>query len=48
VIASQMFTQMTGSGHYGRAAAVGVVLLVAVIPLLAVNVRRFRQQEEIR
>jgi alpha-glucoside transport system permease protein len=48
VIASQMFTQMNSSGHYGRAAAVGVVLLVAVIPLLVVNVRRFRQQEEIR
>ncbi|HXG40943.1 MAG TPA: sugar ABC transporter permease [Candidatus Limnocylindrales bacterium] len=48
VIASQMFTQLTGSGHYGRAAAVGVVLLVAIIPLLVLNVRRFRQQEELR
>jgi alpha-glucoside transport system permease protein len=48
VIASQMFTQLFGAGHYGRAAAVGVVLLIAVIPLLVINIRRFRQQEEIR
>jgi alpha-glucoside transport system permease protein len=48
VIASQMFTQLAGAGHYGRAAAVGVVLLIAVIPILAINVRRFRQQEEMR
>jgi alpha-glucoside transport system permease protein len=48
VIASQMFNQLFGAGHYGRASAVGVVLLIAVIPLLVVNVRRFRQQEEIR
>jgi alpha-glucoside transport system permease protein len=48
VIASQMFSQLAGSGHFGRAAAVGVVLLLAVIPLLWINVRRFRQQEEMR
>jgi alpha-glucoside transport system permease protein len=48
VVASQMFSQLTGSGHYGRAAAVGVVLLLALVPLLVLNVRRFRQQEEIR
>jgi alpha-glucoside transport system permease protein len=48
VIASQMYNQLFGAGHYGRAAAVGVVLLIAVIPLLFVNIRRFRQQEEIR
>jgi alpha-glucoside transport system permease protein len=48
VIASQMFTQLTGAGHYGRASAVGVVLLIAVIPLLIINVRRFRAEEAIR
>ncbi len=47
VIATRMFSQMQ-SAHYGRAAAVGVVLFIAVIPLLIVNVRRFQQQEEQR
>jgi alpha-glucoside transport system permease protein len=45
VIASQMFIQLASSGHYGRAAAVGVILLLAITPLLIINVRRFRQEE---
>ena len=48
VIASQMFRQLTASGHLGRAAAVGVVLFIAITPLLIINVRRFQQQEEMR
>jgi alpha-glucoside transport system permease protein len=48
VIASQMFSQLASAGHYGRASAVGVILLIAVIPLLVVNVRRFRREEQIR
>ncbi len=47
VIATQMFRQLQ-TAHYGRAAAVGVVLFVAIVPLLVVNVRRFQQQEEQR
>jgi alpha-glucoside transport system permease protein len=47
VIATQMFSQLQHN-HYGRAAAVGVVLFVAVVPLLVVNIRRFQQQEEQR
>lgn len=47
VIATQMFFQLENS-HYGRAAAVGVVLFIAIVPLLVVNVRRFQQQEEQR
>ena len=31
-----------------RAAAVGVVLFIAIVPLLIVNIRRFQQQEEQR
>jgi len=48
VIASQMFSQLAGAGHYGRASAVGVILLIAIIPLLVINVRRFRREEAIR
>jgi alpha-glucoside transport system permease protein len=47
VIATQMFRQLSGA-HYGRAAAVGVVLFIAIVPLLVVNIRRFQQQEEQR
>jgi alpha-glucoside transport system permease protein len=47
VIATRMFSQLQSS-HYGRAAAVGVVLFVAIVPLLIVNIRRFQQQEEQR
>jgi alpha-glucoside transport system permease protein len=47
VIARQMFFQLSNA-HYGRAAAVGVVLFIAIVPLLVVNIRRFQQQEEQR
>jgi alpha-glucoside transport system permease protein len=47
VIATQMFRQLATS-HYARAAAVGVVLFLAIVPLLVVNIRRFQQQEEQR
>ena len=47
VIATQMFRQLANA-HYGRAAAVGVVLFLAIVPLLLVNIRRFQQQEEQR
>ena len=47
VIATQMFNQLAHA-HYSRAAAVGVVLFLAIVPLLVVNIRRFQQQEEQR
>ena len=47
VIARQMYSQLS-SAHYGRAAAVGVVLFIAIVPLMLVNIRRFQQQEEQR
>jgi alpha-glucoside transport system permease protein len=47
VIATQMFRQLATS-HNARAAAVGVVLFLAIVPLLVVNIRRFQQQEEQR
>jgi alpha-glucoside transport system permease protein len=47
VIARQLFARVANS-DYGRAAAVGVVLLIAVTPVLLFNVKRFREQEERR
>ncbi len=48
VIANTMFTQLYSNLQPGRAAAVAVVLLVAIIPVMVINIRRFRQQEAIR
>ena len=45
VIANLMFKQMFTSGNFGRASAVAVVLLLAIIPVMAFNIRRFRAQE---
>jgi len=48
IIARQMYEQIAVTIHYGRASAVAIVLLVAIIPFMALNIRRFREQEAIR
>jgi len=48
VIARKMVFEMFTTQHFGRASAVAVVLLVAIIPFMALNIRRFREQEAIR
>ncbi len=48
VIARKMVFEMFTTQHFGRASAVAIVLLVAIIPFMAINVRRFREQEAIR
>jgi len=48
VIANLMYNEMFSVGDFGRASAVAVVLLVAIVPVMAFNVRRFRAQEELR
>jgi len=48
VIANLMYDQMFHSGNYGRASAVAVVLLVAIVPIMFFNIGRFRAQEAIR
>ena len=49
VIAREMWQQMfTPPGNFGRASAVAIVLLLAIIPFMAINVKRFREQEAIR
>jgi alpha-glucoside transport system permease protein len=47
VIAFSMIQQF-GFGQFGRSAAVAVVLLIAIIPIMAYNIRNFRMQEAIR
>ena len=35
-------------GQYGRASAIAVVLLLAIIPIMFFNIGRFRDQEAVR
>ena len=45
VIANQMYKQLFNDNNFGRASAIAVVLLAAIIPIMIINVRRFREQE---
>jgi len=44
VIANRMFNEMFRFRNFGRASALAVVLLVAVIPIMVVNIRNLRRQ----
>jgi len=45
VMANRMLKELFTNGQEGRSAAVAVVLLLTTIPVMAYNVRKFRQQE---
>lgn len=48
IIAHRMYQEMFINSHFGRASAVAIVLLVAIVPFMALNIKRFREQEAIR
>lgn len=48
VIAEQMIRWFFRNNHDGRGAAIAVILFLAIIPVMWVNVRRFRAEEAIR
>ena len=48
VIAKLMYDEMFSFGDFGRASAIAVILLVAIIPIMGFNISRFRAQEAIR
>jgi len=48
VIANMMYKEMFNNANFGRASALAVVLLVAIVPVMLFNVSRFRAQEAIR
>jgi alpha-glucoside transport system permease protein len=48
VIANRMIKEMFTNGNLSRASAIAIVLLLAIIPVMAFNIRRFRVQEAIR
>jgi alpha-glucoside transport system permease protein len=46
VIANEQYTQMFRAFHFGRGAAIAIVLLVLVIPVMWYNLRQFGEQSE--
>lgn len=48
VIANRMYKEMFHFRNFGRASAIAVILLLAIIPVMVANIRRFREQEAMR
>ncbi len=48
VIANRMYTEMYKNLNVGHGTAVAVVLVLAIVPFIYLNIRRFMAQEEIR
>jgi len=48
VLANRMYKEMFSFRNTGRASAIAVILLLAIIPIMAVNIRRFQEQEAMR
>ena len=48
VIANRMYKEMFIFNDFGRASAISVVLLLAIIPVMLININRFKAQEALR
>lgn len=48
VIANRLYKELFAFGQPGRASATAIVLLLMIIPVMLINIRRFREQEAIR
>jgi alpha-glucoside transport system permease protein len=48
VIANRMYKELFAFSQPGRASATAVILFLAIIPIMIINVRRFREQEAMR
>jgi alpha-glucoside transport system permease protein len=48
VLSLLMYDEMFKSRDFGRAAAVAVILLATIIPIMLFNIKRFREQEALR
>jgi len=43
-----MYKEMFHFRNFGRASAIAVILLLAIIPVMLINIRRFQEQEAMR
>jgi alpha-glucoside transport system permease protein len=48
VVATLMYDNMFKFNQYGRASALAVILLLAIVPIMFFNIGRFRAQESVR
>ncbi|HEX8939234.1 MAG TPA: sugar ABC transporter permease [Candidatus Limnocylindrales bacterium] len=48
VIANEMINELFTANQQGRASAIAVILLLAIVPIMLFNIRRFQAQEAIR
>jgi alpha-glucoside transport system permease protein len=48
VVARRMIEELFSVRDNGRAGAIAVILLLAIIPIMIINIQRFREQEAIR
>ena len=48
VIANRMYKEMFLFRNFGRASAIAIILLALIIPMIIINIQRFREQEMIR
>ena len=48
VLANRMYKEMFTFTNFGRASAIAVMLLLAIVPVMLINIRRFREQEALR
>jgi alpha-glucoside transport system permease protein len=48
VIANRMYNEMFTYLDFGRASAIAIILLIAIIPVMLININRFRAQESTR
>lgn len=44
VIANRMYKEMFNYRNYGRASAIAVILLIAIVPIMLINIKRFRKE----
>lgn len=48
VIANRMYKELFNNTQPGRASAIAVILFVAIVPVMLLNIKRFREQEALR
>jgi len=48
ILARRMYAELFEFNQFGRAAAIAVVLMLAIVPLMLANIKRFREQEAMR
>ena len=48
VIANRMYKEMSDFQEPGRSSATAIILLLAIVPVMVYNIRRFREQEALR